>query len=417
VLEVRRFAGGRVQTLRAPFDEGLHGELGPVRIPAIHERMRRLTSQYRLGLVPYASTIGASLVSVGGSAARMPDQLKEIASRLHLEPAEAGLSPNALLQRYVKELPSGLERLDPDAASYEGWKDLDRVSWPEWIRSKGASPGAVTLMTLGGDSRTLSALYVLRQYVLLQNATQSFKIDGGMDQLPRAMAAALGRRLRYGVAVTRVTQHADSVDLECVEGGRTTTIRGSRIVITLPFSTLKDVRTSPVFSKSKVQAINGLRYFPATRLLLQTKSRFWHEAGLSASVRTDDPAEIWDASYDSPAGRGLLGVTVGGEIGRKLETLERRAAVEFGVTLVAKALPALKGQFEKGVVYRWAMDPWSRGAFAVFQPGEMTSMMPELARPEGRIHFAGEHTSSWMGWMEGALESGERAAKEVLAAT
>jgi monoamine oxidase len=45
----------------------------------------------------------------------------------------------------------------------------------------------------------------------------------------------------------------------------------------------------------------------------------------------------------------------------------------------------------------------------------MTSMMPEMIRPEGRIHFAGEHTSSWMGWMEGALESGERAAREILA--
>ena len=76
--------------------------------------------------------------------------------------------------------------------------------------------------------------------------------------------------------------------------------------------------------------------------------------------------------------------------------------------------PGLPTNFEKGSVYRWALDPWSRGAFAVFHPGQMSSMMPDIARPEGRIHFAGEHTSSWMGWMEGALESGERAAREVL---
>ena len=68
-------------------------------------------------------------------------------------------------------------------------------------------------------------------------------------------------------------------------------------------------------------------------------------------------------------------------------------------------------------MYRWVRDPWSRGAFAVFHPGQMTTMMPDIARPEGRVHFAGEHTSSWMGWMQGALESGERAAREVLTLT
>ena len=88
---------------------------------------------------------------------------------------------------------------------------------------------------------------------------------------------------------------------------------------------------------------------------------------------------------------------------------------QLGTDLVARTLPAIRSQFEKGSVYRWALDPWARGAFAVFRPGQMTTLMPRLSRPEGDIHFAGEHTSPWMGWMEGALESGERAAREVLA--
>ena len=82
--------------------------------------------------------------------------------------------------------------------------------------------------------------------------------------------------------------------------------------------------------------------------------------------------------------------------------------------LVSTTFPDLRTSFDKGAIYRWALDPWSRGAFAVFHPGQMASMMPEMPRPEGQIHFAGEHTSSWMGWMEGALESGERVASEIL---
>ena len=81
---------------------------------------------------------------------------------------------------------------------------------------------------------------------------------------------------------------------------------------------------------------------------------------------------------------------------------------------MSNVFPDLTTNFVKGSVYRWALDPWARGAFAVFRPGQMSSLMPEIPRPEGRLHFAGEHTSAWMGWMEGALESGGRAAHEVL---
>ena len=86
----------------------------------------------------------------------------------------------------------------------------------------------------------------------------------------------------------------------------------------------------------------------------------------------------------------------------------------FGVDLVAEAFPGIRSAFEKGVVHQWALDRWSRGAFVAFAPGQMTALTPEIARSEDRLHFAGEHTSSWMGWMEGALDSGERAAREIL---
>jgi len=66
------------------------------------------------------------------------------------------------------------------------------------------------------------------------------------------------------------------------------------------------------------------------------------------------------------------------------------------------------------VVHQWGRERWSRGSLVAFRPGQMSAMMPAIVEPEDRLHFAGEHTSSWMGWMEGALESGERAAREVL---
>jgi monoamine oxidase len=89
-------------------------------------------------------------------------------------------------------------------------------------------------------------------------------------------------------------------------------------------------------------------------------------------------------------------------------------SLALGIAAAADAFPGVRQAFERGVVHQWGRERWSRGSIVAFRPGQMTSMMPAIGEPEDRLHFAGEHTSSWMGWMEGALESGERAAREVL---
>ena len=415
VLEARSRAGGRVRTIRSPFDEGLFGEAGAIRIAGVHEAVLQLVREHGLSLVPFGFSTGAPVVNVGGVTARSPEELKALASRLGLRADEAGLGQGALLERYVRDLPGDIGDPAPPDDAYSRWESYDRVTWPEWLRSRGASAGAVTLMTLGGDSQELSALYVLRQFALLRNTTQYFKIQGGMDRLPRAMAAALGGCVRYNAAVVRIDQRTESIRVEYLENARVKTIRASRVVVAIPFSTLRQVEIRPRFSSGKARAIDDIPYFPATRFLLQSRTRFWEAAGLSGSARTDQPAEIWDCTYDLPGERGILGMTVGGAIGRSLAGMSADQAVKFGASLAARTFPDIRSELEKGSAWRWANEPWSRGAFAVFHPRQMAAMMPGISRPEGRIHFAGEHTSSWMGWMEGALQSGERAAAEVLA--
>jgi len=75
--------------------------------------------------------------------------------------------------------------------------------------------------------------------------------------------------------------------------------------------------------------------------------------------------------------------------------------------------PDARQHYEQARSYSWDEDPWARGAFAYFRPGQMVALMPHLGRPEGGVYFAGDHTSRWSGWMQGALESGLRAAREV----
>jgi monoamine oxidase len=416
VLEAQGRPGGRVRTLRAPLDEELHGEAGAIRIPDRHQAVRALANRQGLSLIPFESGNGASVISVAGQVVRVPGEIDRLAHVLSLRRDERGLSPRALLLRYAADIPANLA--DPAAGvdAYRQWSAIDGMSWPAWLASRGASPGAVTLMSIGGDSRELSALYVLRQFAMLRDVKQYYKILGGMDQLPAAMAQDLGSIVRYNAAVVRVEQEDDGVTLGYVEGERSRTVRARRVILTVPLTIARQLDVRPAFSPAKTAIVRTLPYFPATRALLQTRTRFWHQERLSGSSRSDRPAETWDAAYEQPADRGLLAATVGGALGRELASLDEPAAVERMYTVAAAPFPAIREAFEKGVVYRWATDRWAQGAFAVFYPGQMSAMTPEIARPEGRVHFAGEHTSAWMGWMEGAIESGERAAREVLAA-
>jgi monoamine oxidase len=411
VLEARAVPGGRVVTVRSPFDENLYAEAGPIRIAPTHRTVLSLAREHGLTVVPFESPAGASLLTVGAIRAR-GEALDLTRLPLDLRSDEKGLTSRALLERYVGELPA--EMAVPSATWSPEWRRYDRQTWPDWLLSRGASAGAVKVMTTGGDSRELSALYVLRQFALLGQSSHFFKIRGGMDLLPKALAAALGDLVRYNVQVVRLVREAREIRLDYVENGRQQAIKARDVVVAVPFSTLREIEIRPPFSPLKRRAIAELPYYPVTRFLLQCGRRFWNSAGLNGSARTDQPAEIWDCTYDIPATRGILGATVGGTAAALTEKMTLEESVVFGKEAAARAFPELPLNFEKGVAYRWGVERWSRGAFAVCRPGQMTAFMPEMARREGRIHFAGEHTSSWMGWMEGALESGERAAREVL---
>jgi monoamine oxidase len=270
-------------------------------------------------------------------------------------------------------------------------------------------------MTLGGDSSQLSALYVLRQYAMGHGSTQRFKIQGGMDRLPRAMAASLGSAIRFNAPVVRVSRRGGAFRVDYRTDDGLDSVTASHVIFAVPFTTLRQIEIDPPLSREKSRMIDGLAYYPGVRFLLQSRTRFWQGAGQSGAARTDKATEVWHSTHDT-LGRqkGILGASTGGIVGHRLAGMSQDDALREGVRLVADAFPRVDSEFERGVVVRWSEEPWSRGAFAAFGPGQMTAMMPAIARPEDGIHFAGEHTSAWTGWMEGALESGERAAREVL---
>jgi monoamine oxidase len=417
VLEASERPGGRVRSLS--FDDGLVAEAGAARIANTHDRVLALVRAHRLPLTPFEPPPDAGLSSVLALGdLRMPsDRAAAIAAeRLHLAPAEQGRIGRPLLDLYLDDLPEELAAAGTEPVDLSRWQALDAVSWPVWLAARGASADAVRLLTAGGDSRGVSALYILRQLALHRQTRRYYKIAGGLEQLPRAMAAELGGLVRTGVPVTGLQREGAAVRVLYREDGAAASVLARRVVLTLPPPLLRDLSGAAAWPADKRRAVAELDLFASVRALVQTRSRFWLEDGLSGFGRTDRPAELWDVSYGQPGTRGLLAATAGGAIGRGMATVPADAAERAGVDLIADAYPGVRAAAEAVRVVRWSAAPWARGGFARYAPGQMAGLMPVLARAEGPVHFAGEHTSPFTSWMEGALRSGERAAAEVLQA-
>jgi monoamine oxidase len=306
---------------------------------------------FGLTLVPFESSQGDPVIAIGGRIAR-PDDIARGLLPLDLQPAEKGLDQAALLEHYVGAVPADLAEVETSATSYSRWRSFDRLTWPAWLRARGASADAVKLMTLGGDSSDLSALYVLRQFAMLRKSTERYKIQGGLDLLPRAMASALGNVIRYNAAVLHVTRLAGKAAaarfrIDYQAGGRVESVTAGRVIFAVPFTTLRDIEVRPRLSRQKEHVIAQLSYYPTARFLLQSKHRFWRSAGLSGSARTDRTTEIWDATFDQTASvRGILGASTGGSSGRTVLGMTPDESLKFGSSLVAVALPSIQAELE-----------------------------------------------------------------------
>jgi monoamine oxidase len=154
-------------------------------------------------------------------------------------------------------------------------------------------------------------------------------------------------------------------------------------------------------------------YSKTAKVFLQSRTRFWLEQGWSGSVTTDLPIErLTPQPGSDPEARGLLAAYPIGAYAETLAAMSEAERITAAWEQARQVFPEFGDSFEGGVSHSWLLDPWQRGAFALHTPGQI-GFLDVLAKPEGRIHFAGEHTSAWTGWMQGALESARRVVREI----
>jgi len=418
VLEARTRPGGRVYTLRDPFPEGLHAEAGATRVPDNHNFTIKYAELFGLTLDPFEPPDMPSVYYVRGQRIRITPGQK-IDWPYHLSEEERVLGLDGMRQKYIWSMLSELgDVTDPKWPSPEVLKRYDQMNRSDFWRSRGASSEAIALMSLGGiDDRaeTWSTLFMLRNGAIHQKISRYYKIRGGTDLLPKAFASRLSGKIYYGAPVAKIEQNAQSARVTFQQAGTYHTLEGGYVICAVPFSVQKDIEVAPAFSVEKQRAIEQLPYLSASKIFLQTKKRFWADEGLSGFATTDLPiSQVWDMTYTQPGTRGILQAFPLSLHSRRVTGMSENERISFALEQMEKTYPGTRNHFEGGVTKCWDEDEWAHGVSAYYKPGQFSSLLPHVARPEGRIHFAGEHTSVWIdGWMQGALESGNRVALEV----
>lgn len=420
VLEARLRPGGRVYTVREPFSDGLYAEAGATWIPHNHDLTRKYAALFglRLDVVSPGPQHLASLYYIRGRRIKVRGG-DRVDWPLDLKPEERRLGISAMRKKYIRAALKALGDVTQPGWPPEALHTYDQMTFAEFLRDQGASPDAIALLRLeddwwGDGVDTVSALSHLRNAGLTSHR-KMYAIRGGTDLLPKAFAERLPEKIRYGAAVVKIEHGARSVGVVFLERGGRESLTADQLICTVPFSVLRQMEISPGFSPEKQRAIAELPYTSVARVFLQTRKKTWLDEGLTGWAATDLPIMmIWDATLtNQPGPRGILQSYVAGPQARHLIAMNVNQRISFTLEHMEKVHPGTRENFEVGASKCWDEDEWARGDYCWFKPGQMASLLPHIARPEGRVHFAGEHTSAWPAWMQGALHSGIRAAREV----
>jgi monoamine oxidase len=415
VVEARDRVGGR--TLNEPLGDGQVVEVGGQWIGPTQDRIAALARELGVGTYPTHVT-GERLIEFDGEVRRYSGRIPRIGPGVLLDVQQAQMKLDRLARRVPLDAPwtaPGAERLD------------SQTLW-SWMRRNVYTRGGRALIELATEAvwavepSEVSLLHILfyirsagRFDLLLETegGAQQDRFEGGSQLVSIRMAEELGDAVELGAPVRAVRQSADGVavhagDLE---------VHARRAVVAIPPALCGRIAYDPPMPGYRDQLTQRMPQGSVIKCMAVYDSPFWREQGLSGEATSDvGPAKL---VFDNTPASGSPGVLVGflegaraREYGR-MRAPERRAAVLRGSGRMFGPRAAEPTRF---IERSWADEEWTRGCYGCYMPpGGWTQFGPALRAPIGPIHWAGAETATvWNGYMDGAVQSGQRAASEVL---
>jgi monoamine oxidase len=414
LIEARTRVGGRIETLRGPFSHGLHAEAGAMRIPRRHALTLAYLDAFGIRPSPFLSYNPAAWCLIHHRRNRLAEVMARPALiNQDLPERERDVGLRELFDEAIRPLTELLER-DGEAAWCEIVERYGRVSLRDFFLMRGWSEGAIEVYGMLAGFETLlfsSALEFIRE-AISRLRDDTLTISDGMDRLPIAFLRELGGRIRYGMRLTALSQSDSEVVVHARSLFGRETFRGDHAILTVPFSVLRHVEFLTPLSRGKQRAIRNLHYEAACKIFFECASRVWERDGIAGGTSVTDLAiqNIYYPMAGDGSGRGVLTLYCHGLDANRFGALDEEERLLQAYENLVEVHPDASAAVECGASKVWNNDEFAGGAYAFFQPHQEALLHDHIVRPEGRIHFAGEHVSLHHRWIQGAVESGLLAA-------
>ncbi len=413
VLEARDRVGGRVHTIRQPFSDGLHAEGGGESIDDSHTAIQALVSRFGLATERRpADKIDTAQIFANGRRQPVSEFITAGNGR--------ALADYTRFGDELAKLGAGMDPAHPEA--FARAEELDATTLAAFVDRLDLAPEARLLVEIenrgefNAELHEVSLLFAAQQSATLTSVTDSgteiMRITGGNSRLAEAMRAELGAAVVLATPVSRVEWASDHVRV--VSASRT--VDAARLVVALPTPPLRRIAFAPSLPAALAQAITDVSLGAAAKVATQYRHRFWNDLHSAGFTLTDLPFHIgWAAtdSYGSPTDPGILSQFITGDAARAAAKMTDRERITSFESQLDEVYPEGVGLRDgRAATIAWSDEPFTGGGYTVFGPRQLLTAWPAMRAGVGPIRFAGEHTEALAGYMDSAVRSGHRVAKE-----
>jgi monoamine oxidase len=421
VYEASNRIGGRCWTRRGDFADGQNAEHGGELIDQGHTNMRQLAQSLGFDLDNLlAAELGGTkdfywFDGAPYTYAQATDDLNGIYQKLHKDVSAA--SYPTLWDTYTQR-------------GYE----LDHLSIIDWLNESVPNGGASSRLgqlldvayniEYGAESSvqsSLNLLYLLGysgqgQFRVFGPSNEKYHVRGGNDQIPQALGARLAGQITTGAALTAITRTPAGAYTLTFSGAKPVT--ADHVVLALPFSILRSVDYSNAgFEPRKNTAIQELGMGTNSKLHVQFSRRYWNDLGNNGNTFADTGFQnTWEVTRAQPGASGILVDYTGGNVGASFGSGTPSSRAKQFLGQIEPILPGISKYWNgNATIDYWTGYEWTLGSYSYWKVGQYTKFSGIEKTRQGNCHFAGEHTSQDnQGYMEGGVETGYRAATEIL---
>mgnify|MGYP003385830567 FL=1 len=418
LLEARDRVGGR--SLNHTFKNGDLVDVGGQWVGPGHDRMYDLAKRYNLDTYPLYNR-GDNLIRFKKNIKKYTGTIPKI-NVLHL------VQVGWMLWRFDQLA----KTIDPESPyKHKHAEKWDGQTVQNWMEKNSFSKAAKKVFAIGikaiftVEPKELSMLHALFYaksgvsmdcLISVDGGAQQDRIHGGTQSICLAMADELSGSLYLDHAVSLIDHSEQGANVKCANG---TSFSADKLIIAVPPNQLLRMQFDPLLSSNKDQLWQRMPAGSCIKCVAQYKTPFWRDKGLSGQTVGLDDELLVNVTFDNTEkgkNAGLLMGFIEGDNarywGQKSDEERKEAVIEcFAKYFGDEALTPIDY-----VDKDWSAEQWTRGCYAAnLGLGAWTEFGENLRSPVGVIHFAGTETASqWYGYFEGALQSAERAVKEVL---